>query len=75
MHFLRNYRPVLQQYRMPEIAGKVPIFENLKNSSTFSPSVDPRKNLVLGRQFSLADAECRKVRTVHLPECVGTHDG
>ena len=65
VHFPRNYRPVLQQYRMPETAGKVPISEHLKNASAPSLAVDPCKNLVLGRQFSFADTERRKVRAVH----------
>lgn len=50
---------------MPEMAGKVPISEHLKNASAPSLSVDPRKNFVLGRQFSFADTERRKVRSVH----------
>ena len=65
MHFPRNYRLGLQKYRMPETAEKVPISENLTNMSVLGLAVDPCKNLVLGRQFSFANAECRKVRTVH----------
>ena len=50
---------------MPEMVGNVSISENLTIMSFLGLAVDPCKNLVLGRQFSFADAERRKVRPVH----------